>query len=135
VDGQAFALALAGELRAALLLMQAARSGEGRPLVMGKPADYNSAFFAPGPGISRGSRSNRSAHGPVAPCGAHPTATPPGVGGQASSQGGGMLCERLSSRHDPVGQVGAIKFGWRPRLTGLRAGATAKWRAVAFQGS
>ncbi|APD48953.1 PhzF family phenazine biosynthesis isomerase [Synechococcus sp. CS-602] len=126
LDGQAFALALAGELRAGLVLMQGCPSGEGRPLVMGKPADYQLRFFAPGLGISEDPVTG-SAHALVAPWWCAQRQRRQVVGWQASSQGGGMLCERLSS--GMIQLTGSGRLIWDGVLiTGCAAGATAEWR-------
>jgi len=86
----AFALALAGELRAGLVLMQGCPSGEERPAVMGKPADYQLRFFAPGLGISE-DPVHRLSHALVAPWLVRPTQRRQVVGWQASARGRNAL--------------------------------------------
>jgi len=88
------------ELRAGLGIdAQAARVAKGRPLVMGKASDYHSASSQPGPGPSARNPVTGSAMPCVAPwwCAQRQRRQ---VGGpwQGSEPGGGMLCERLSSR-------------------------------------
>ncbi len=96
LDGAALAEGLQGALRGGLVLMQAASAGAGDGSVLGEPADYRLRFFAPGLGIAEDPVTG-SAHALVAPWWCDRLGRERVVGWQASPQGGGMVCERLSS--------------------------------------
>jgi len=126
LDGQAFALALAGELRAGLVLMQGCPKWRRTAAGDGEASRLPLRFFAPGLGISEDPVTG-SAHALVAPWWCGPTATPPGGGLAGVEPGGGMLCERLSS--GMIQLTGSGRLIWDGVLiTGCAAGATAEWR-------
>ena len=87
--------ALPDEERQGLVLMQALLS-EPRPRVLGRPADYQLRFFAPGLGIDEDPVTG-SAHALVAPYWLRHLGREQVVGWQCSPRPGGMVCEAASS--------------------------------------
>ena len=89
---------LQGPDRAGLVLMQALDGSVGGPppTVMGRPADYQLRFFAPGLGIDEDPVTG-SAHALVAPFWIERLGRSPVVGWQCSSRAGGMVLETASS--------------------------------------
>jgi PhzF family phenazine biosynthesis protein len=77
------------------VLMQALENGQ-RPSVMGRPADYQLRFFAPGLGIPEDPVTG-SAHALVAPHWQQRLGRDQVMGWQCSFRPGGMLCEAASS--------------------------------------
>ncbi|MCT0199360.1 PhzF family phenazine biosynthesis protein [Synechococcus sp. CS-1325] len=126
LDGLGLAQSLGPELSRGLVLMQpTSSSGEG-PIVLGEPADYQLRFFAPGLGISEDPVTG-SAHALVAPWWCERLGRPRVVGWQASKQGGGMLCEPLSS--GMIHLTGAGQLVWDGVLmTGCVEGTPGEWR-------
>ena len=89
---------LEGPDRAGLVLMQAIDTGSinDRPCVLGRPADYQLRFFAPGLGIDEDPVTG-SAHALVAPFWLDRLGRSSVVGWQCSPRPGGMVCESSSS--------------------------------------
>ena len=92
------ALELQGPDRAGLVLMQALETAAigVRPSVLGRPADYQLRFFAPGLGIDEDPVTG-SAHALVAPYWMDCLGCNSVVGWQCSPRPGGMVCESTSS--------------------------------------
>lgn len=89
---------LEGPDRVGLVLMQAIEPGslDDRPCVLGRPADYQLRFFAPGLGIDEDPVTG-SAHALVAPFWLDRLGRSSVVGWQCSPRPGGMVCESSSS--------------------------------------
>lgn len=125
LDGDALAQDLRGELRQGLVLMQALAASDQTPTVQGLPADYQLRFLAPGLGISEDPVTG-SAHALVAPWWCDQLGRERVVGWQPSPQGGGMVCDRLSS--GMIRLSGSGQLLWDGRLSaGVDAGEDADW--------
>jgi predicted PhzF superfamily epimerase YddE/YHI9 len=129
LNGDTLAQELRGELRQGLVLMQALEASDQNPTqnptVQGLPADYQLRFLAPGLGISEDPVTG-SAHALVAPWWCDQLGRERVVGWQPSPQGGGMVCDRLSS--GMIRLSGAGQLLWDGRLSaGVIAGETADW--------
>lgn len=111
-----------------LVLMQALAAQSGGPMVLGRAADYQLRFFAPGLGISEDPVTG-SAHALVAPYWINRLGRASVAGWQCSARPGGMLCEMASSgmirlsgagsvlwQGDlliPLGDSGSASLGWQ----------------------
>lgn len=125
LDGEALAEELPPELRRGLVLMQALAASGRSPSVQGLPADYQLRFLAPGLGI-REDPVTGSAHALVAPWWCDQLGRERVVGWQPSPQGGGMVCERLSS--GMIRLSGSGQLLWDGRLSaGVDAGEAGDW--------
>lgn len=125
LDGDALAQELPAELRQGLVLMQALAASGHCPTVQGLPADYQLRFLAPGLGI-REDPVTGSAHALVAPWWCDQLGRERVVGWQPSPQGGGMMCERLSS--GMIRLSGSGQLLWDGRLSaGVDAGQAGDW--------
>ena len=117
------------------VLMQAL-GGEPHPRLMGRPADYQLRFFAPGLGIPEDPVTG-SAHALVAPYWQERLGRQQVVGWQCSSRPGGMVCEAASSGMIRLSGTGHLLwdgslhlpgFGSCPETSGVRAGSS--WLAL-----
>lgn len=125
LDGDSLAQELRGEVRQGLVLMQALTASGHSPTVQGFPADYQLRFLAPGLGISEDPVTG-SAHALVAPWWCDQLRRERVVGWQPSPQGGGMVCERLSS--GMIRLSGSGQLLWDGRLSaGVEAGEAEDW--------
>ncbi len=125
LDADALVQELPAELRQGLVLMQALAAGGRSPTVQGLPADYQLRFLAPGLGISEDPVTG-SAHALVAPWWCDQLGRERVVGWQPSPQGGGMVCERLSS--GMIRLSGSGQLLWDGRLSaGVDAGPAGDW--------
>jgi PhzF family phenazine biosynthesis protein len=96
LDAIALVSRLEGELRRGLVLMQATPAGDAAPRLSAQSADYQLRFFAPELGIDEDPVTG-SAHALVADWWCARLGRDRVVGWQSSPEGGGMVCERLSS--------------------------------------
>lgn len=126
LDGEALAGQLRGELRQGLVLMQALGDGSEAPVLQGLVADYQLRFLAPGLGINEDPVTG-SAHALVAPWWCDLLGRERVVGWQPSPQGGGMVCDRLSS--GMIRLTGSGQLLWDGRLSaGVDAAGPGDWR-------
>jgi PhzF family phenazine biosynthesis protein len=126
LDGPLLARSLGPELSQGLVLMQEFADAGSRPTVLGERADHQLRFFAPGLGIDEDPVTG-SAHALVGPWWCERLGRSRVVGWQASKQGGGMVCEPLSS--GMIHLTGKGHLFWDGVLTtGCAEGAPGEWR-------
>ena len=126
LNGPLLARSLGPELSQGLVLMQEFAGAGSRPTVLGERADYQLRFFAPGLGIEEDPVTG-SAHGLVGPWWCERLGRSRVVGWQASKQGGGMVCEPLSS--GMIHLTGQGHLVWDGVLTiGCAEVAPGEWR-------
>ncbi|MEB3173473.1 MAG: PhzF family phenazine biosynthesis isomerase [Cyanobacteriota bacterium] len=117
-----------------LVLMQALDSSTGRPQVLGRPADYQLRFFAPGLGIDEDPVTG-SAHALVARYWLETLGRSSVVGWQCSPRSGGMLCEAASS--GMIRLTGAGSVLWQGDLLlplDASSAAAESWHAACASG-